>query len=151
MPKRRTPKRRITKSRTNKPRTSKPRSGPKQHEEMLRRWFNEVWNKQRGATIHELMAPQAEVVTNARTIGGTAEFEAFFRQFHKDFTNLDMKIRKVFATDTMGACHWHLTARHVATSKPVEITGTTVVQIKNGKFTAGWQNYDELALSSQIS
>jgi len=126
-------------------------SAPKLHERMLRRWFNEVWNKRRVKTIHELMAPKAPVSSNAGNISGTAEFEAFFHQFHADFTEIRMTILKVFATDTMGACHWRLTAKHVPTSKPVQITGTTMVQVKNGKFIAGWQNYDEAALAAQVA
>src|SRR5215813_4866474 len=131
---------------------AKPKlSVPKLHEQMLRRWFNEVWNKRRAKTIHELMSPKAEVFSNAEKIAGSSEFEQFFHQFHGEFSEMRMKVLKAFGTDTMGACHWHLTAKHTRTSKPIDITGTTVVQVKNGKFVAGWQNYDQAKLNAQIA
>jgi len=38
-----------------------------------------------------------------------------------------------------------------ATNKRLEITGIVIVRVKDGKLTAGWQNWDMLGLLQQIN
>jgi hypothetical protein len=38
-----------------------------------------------------------------------------------------------------------------ATHKNIQATGMTIVQIANGKFVSGWQNWDMLGILQQIT
>ena len=40
---------------------------------------------------------------------------------------------------------------HIATQKPLQLTGTSVVRVENGRFAEGWQNWDAAHVDAQLS
>jgi predicted ester cyclase len=40
---------------------------------------------------------------------------------------------------------------HIATQKPLQFTGTSVVRIENDRFAEAWQNWDAAHLHAQLA
>ena len=63
--------------------------------QLMRRWFQEVWNEGRIQTVHELLSPDA-VATGQRgaesKIRGPEEFEKFVREFRGAFPDIKVAI-----------------------------------------------------------
>lgn len=128
--------------------------------QVVRRWFEEVWNQGKIETIHELLAPDA--ITKGQTftkeeIRGPKEFEAFVRQINAVFANQQIKIEDIFGAGDKVVARWSATMTHKdnglgvpATNKVVRITGTSIGRIVDGKIVEGWDNWDQLGLLEQI-
>jgi len=40
---------------------------------------------------------------------------------------------------------------HTGTQKPLQLTGTAIVRLENGRFAEGWQNWDAAHLYAQLT
>jgi steroid delta-isomerase-like uncharacterized protein len=125
---------------------------------LAKRWYHEVWNEGRNETIHELLAPDAVLSGTDRVeIRGPVEFEKFAERIRSAFSGMQIMVDDIFGYDDQVAVRWHATMSHTgemlgisATGKPVTITGTSIVRIRDGKIVAGWDNWDRLAMLEQI-
>ena len=68
-----------------------------------------------------------------------------------------MIVEETFGARDKVVVRWSATMTHKgdhlgipATGKPVKITGMTMVRIRDGKITEGWDNWDQLAMMQQI-
>lgn len=59
---------------------------------LARRWFEEVWNQRRGATIHEFMAPECVGHHEDRDTHGPGDFEVVHQGLLKAFPDLGSAI-----------------------------------------------------------
>ena len=127
---------------------------------ILRRWFDEVWNRGQVATIHELMAADAVGVGQNGGQGvlrGPQEFQAFVEKLRGAFPDIHVTIEDAFEAGDKVAARWSATMTHrgdqlgmPATGKPVRITGISLAQIADGKIIAGWDNWDEMTMLRAI-
>ena len=65
----------------------------------MRRWFDEVWNKGRFETIHELMAPDAIGIGQGGSeaaIHGPKEFQAFVERLRGAFPDIHVTVEDAF-------------------------------------------------------
>ena len=110
---------------------------------LLRRWFDEVWNRGRLETIHELMAPEC-VGTGQGGAGvairGPQEFQAFVEKLRAAFPDIQVTIEDGFESGEKAAVRWSGTMTHrgsglgvPATGKRIRITGISMVRIVNGR------------------
>jgi len=67
-------------------------------------------------------------------------------------------VEDVFGADDKVVVRWSAAMTHTgdhlgipATNKKVRITGITITRIENGKIVQGWDNWDHLALTRQLS
>jgi steroid delta-isomerase-like uncharacterized protein len=125
---------------------------------LAKRWYREVWNEGRNETIHELLAADAVLIGTDRVeIRGPVEFERFAERIRSAFSDTEIIVDDVFGYDDKVAIRWHATMKHTgemlgiaATNKVVEITGTSIAQVRDGRVVAGWDNWDRLAMLEQI-
>ena len=127
---------------------------------LMRRWFDEVWNKGRVETIHELMAPDAIGIGQGgsdATIHGPQEFQAFAERLRGAFPDIHVTVEDAFEADGKVAVRWSATMTHQGSElgippsgKTVHITGISIVRLVNGQITAGWDNWDQLGMMQQI-
>ncbi len=127
---------------------------------IVRRWFDEVWNRGQVATIPELMAADAVGVGQGGAevvIRGPHEFQAFVEKLRGAFPDIHVTIEDAFATEDKVAARWSATMTHrgdhlglPASGKQVRITGISLVKIANGKIVAGWDNWDQLTMMREI-
>ena len=113
-------------------------------------WFDEVWNHGNRDAIARLMAPNGVIYDGATVIRGPAEFEHFYDRLRAQFSGFQISPVLVLAEGDLACIHWNASFKHTATGKPAEVTGTSIVRIKDGRFVEAWQNWDAAALRAVL-
>jgi steroid delta-isomerase-like uncharacterized protein len=126
----------------------------------MRRWFQEVWNEGKMQTVNELLAPDAVgigEVEDGVPVRGPAEFIPFVERIRGAFPDISIAIDDIFGSKDKVVVRWSASMTHkgdhlgiVATHKPVQVSGITIVRIANGQIAEGWDNWDQLAMLKQI-
>jgi steroid delta-isomerase-like uncharacterized protein len=133
---------------------------PEKNVAIVRRWFDEVWNRGQVAAIHELMAADAVGIGQSGPDGvlrGPQEFQAFVERLRGAFPDIHVTIEDAFEAGDKVAARWSATMTHrgdhlglPATGKAVRITGISLVRIADGKIAAGWDNWDQMTMMREI-
>jgi steroid delta-isomerase-like uncharacterized protein len=126
---------------------------------LIRRWFEEVWNRGRMEAIDEMASPdvvghgQAQHATDI----GLKEFKPFVMGFRSAFPDMKVTIDHIVEQDDKVVARWTATMTHAGeflgiapTGKKATITGTSIQKISGGKIVEGWDNWDQLGLLVQI-
>lgn len=82
---------------------------------IVRRWFDEVWNRGRVATIPELMAADAVGVGQGGAevaIHGPHEFQVFVERLRGAFPDIHVTIEDAFGAGDKVAARWSATMTH---------------------------------------
>ena len=128
--------------------------------ELIRRWFEEVWNQEREATIDELCAKEA--VGHGQTPDGTdivgpEHFKEFWRNFRSAFTSIHVEIHRTIEEGEMVLAQWTLTMKHTGpflgiepTGKRITAKGMSMQRFVGGKIVEAWDNWDQLAVMTQL-
>ena len=128
---------------------------------LMRRWFEEVWNKGRADAIAEMFA--ADGVAHglsdepAKTMKGPDDFRPFHAIFRGAFPDIEVVVEDTIAEGDLVAVRCSVRGRHsgdhlgvAASNAPVEFTGMTITRIKDGKIVEAWNNFDFLRMNKQI-
>jgi len=125
--------------------------------QMLRHWFQTVWNEGNPELIDAWVAPDAPVQGmdgGNEPIRGPAAFRAAYDGLRAAFTDIHFEVQDVMETADQAIGRWVLTATHAgefkgarATGNRVSITGMTIIRVTDGKLTAGWNEWDRLTLA----
>lgn len=129
-----------------------------QQEALVLRWFEEVWNQGRAEAIDEMMAPDALIHDSGRTVQGVEAFRAFFRKMSAAFSDIRVAVADDMVSSEDRVCaRFTVTVKHTgdglgisATHKEVSATGICMLEIREGRFTQAWQNWDMLGLLEQL-
>jgi steroid delta-isomerase-like uncharacterized protein len=126
---------------------------------LIRRWFEEVWNRGRMEAIDEMASPdvighgQAQHATNI----GLEEFRIFAKDMRSAFPDMKVTIDYIIEQGDMVVARWTATMTHkgeflgfAPTGKKATITGTSIQRMSGGKIVEGWDNLDQLGLLVQI-
>jgi steroid delta-isomerase-like uncharacterized protein len=128
--------------------------------DLIRQWFEEVWNQGREQTIDELCAKNA--VGHGQTPDGSDligpdPFRKFWKAFRAAFTSIHVEIHQTIEEGEMVIARWTITMQHTGsflgiapTAKPITATGMSMMRFVDGKIVEAWDNYDQLALMSQL-
>ena len=128
---------------------------------LIRRWFEEVWNKGRADAIPEMMAKDgiAHGLSEdaANPLRGPSGFLPFHAQFREAFPNIEVVVEDQIAEGDMVATRCSVRGKHTgdslgfaATQAPVEFTGVTITRIKDGKIVEAWNNFDFMKMYRQL-
>ena len=128
---------------------------------LIRRWFEEVWNKGRAEAIDDMFA--AEGVANGLSdeqgepLRGADSYKQFFYKFREAFPDIEVIVEDTVAEGDKVAARCRVRATHqgeslgfAATQKPMEITGITIVRIEDGKIVEAWNNFDFMSMFQQL-
>jgi steroid delta-isomerase-like uncharacterized protein len=128
--------------------------------EIMRRWFQEVWNEGKTQTIHDLLATDAVGIgelEDGAPVRGPAEFVPFVERIRGAFPDIKIEIEDVFGAKDKVVLRWSAKMTHSgdhlgmpASGRPVAITGMTIARIANGRIVEGWDNWDQLGILKQI-
>jgi steroid delta-isomerase-like uncharacterized protein len=132
----------------------------KQNLELVRRWFQEVWNEGRTQTIYDLLSPDG-VAKGQRgaeaEIRGPEEFVKFVDEIRGAFPDIKIEIEDIFGAKDKVVVRWLATMTHSgdalgvpATGKAVRSRGISIARIVKGKMVEGWDNWDQLGMLEQI-
>jgi predicted SnoaL-like aldol condensation-catalyzing enzyme len=117
---------------------------------LLSRWFDEVWNQGRRATIHELLAADCVLHDGNQEIRGRDEFLRFHDELRAEFSQFSIRPVEKLAEGDLACLRWSVECVHTATGQKLHFTGTSIVRIRNGQLVEGWQNWDQAAMNAQL-
>jgi predicted SnoaL-like aldol condensation-catalyzing enzyme len=123
---------------------------------VMRRWFEEVWNQRREASIDELLAHDATAFGLWDGIGESAPTPELFRRFYREFLEMfpDIKVRVaqvVGEGDDVALrleCEGHY-AKAPAAGALIKFGAMVFVTVREGKIVEGWNLVDESAITRQ--
>ncbi len=128
---------------------------------LIRRWFEEVWNKGRADAIPEMFAENgiahglSDDVDNP--LRGPAGFLPFHAQFRNAFPNMQVVVEDQVAEGDLVATRCTVRGKHTgdglgiaATQSPVDFTGMTITRIADGKIIEAWNNFDFMRMYRQL-
>lgn len=128
--------------------------------ELIRRWFEEIWNQGREQTIDELCAKEAVghgQTTDGSDIVGPEHFRQFWHNFRSAFTSIRVEIHRTIEEGDLAMAQWTLSAKHTGsflgvepTGKQITATGMSIQRFAGGKIVEAWDNWDQLAVMTQL-
>ena len=128
---------------------------------LLRRWFDEVWNKGRAEAIDEMFAADGVAHGLADSpeapLQGPTGFRPFYEVFRGAFPDVDVVVEDMIAEGDKVAARCSVRAKHsgdhlgiAASNAPVDFTGISIVRISDGKIVEAWNNFDFMRMNRQI-
>ena len=132
-----------------------------ENKELLRRWFEEVWNKGRADAIEEMFDENgiAHGLSDdpSKPMKGPRDYRPFYTTLRQAFPNVMIVIDDMVAEGDKVAARCSVRGKHegdfmgrAATQSPVEFTGIAIVRIDNGKIVEAWNNFDFTTMYKQI-
>jgi steroid delta-isomerase-like uncharacterized protein len=126
---------------------------------LVRRLYDEVWNKRKLELISEIIAPTHAI--NDPHLAGSAvgpdAYKSIFAQFIAAFPDLRLSVEELIAEKNKVVACWNLTGTHKrefrgvpATNRKISVDGVTVNHISNGKIIESFITMDYLSLTQQL-
>src|SRR5689334_21882142 len=123
---------------------------PTNNKSLVYRWFDEVWNQGRDATIDELLAPNG-VATGLREsdkpVHGPAEFKIFFFNLRTSFPDLRVTIDDALEEGEQVAVRVKIEGTHLGngigvppSGRRMSIAGILIIRFANGKIVEGFNS-----------
>ena len=122
------------------------------NEQLVRRFFDEVWNQKNEAAVEEFMAPDCVAYglpDPDAVLHGPEEFLAVFRIFIGAFPDVRVTVHDVIAADDRVAVRWTALGTHLgsnlgfpATRKSITLDGATIGIVRDGKIVQAWNTMD---------
>ncbi|WP_425613896.1 ester cyclase [Anatilimnocola sp. NA78] len=114
---------------------------------MARRWFEEVWNQRREATIDEFLTADSVCYGDDGPIIGPEEFrQRQFIPFLAAFPDLQVQVDDALGSGDQVVVRWTARGGHhghglgcAPTGRTVVMQGITWIRVANGKLAEGWQ------------
>lgn len=130
------------------------------NKQLMRRWFERVWNQRSEAAINEMFAADAKAHHFPETGGvlvGPDGFKQIYRNFCGAFPDLHVSMQDVIAEGDRVAAHWTVTMTHLgdhlgvpATGKKAVLPGSAFAVVRDGKFVETWNYIDMGHLYRQL-
>jgi steroid delta-isomerase-like uncharacterized protein len=127
---------------------------------LVRRWFREVWNEGREATIDELFAESGVAYglgDGEAEVRGPAQLKPFVRNLRGSLPDLQISIQDIMAEEDKVMVRVLLEGTHSgsglgvpASGRKIRVAGIVVIRISKGQFVEGWNSWDQLGLLRQI-
>ena len=119
--------------------------------ELIKQWYDEVWNKANESFIDEMMHKDIIVhgLDPVGTTKGIENFKSFYQNFRSSFPTVHVDVRPLTGDEEFVAAWCHVTAKHVKGNN-VSFTGLTVGRYKDGKLVEGWNSFDFLKMYQQL-
>ncbi len=128
---------------------------------LIRRWFEEVWNKGRADAIAEMLAEDAVVhglsEDAAKPLRGPTGFLPFHAQFREAFPGIEVVVEDTIAEGDLVAVRCSVRGKHVgdslgfkATQATAEFDGIAIVRVREGKIVEAWNNFDFMNMYKQL-
>lgn len=122
------------------------------NEQLVRRFFDEVWNLRNEAAVDELLAPDCVgygLPDPDAVLNGPEEFKAVFRMFIGAFPDVRITIHDVITAGDRVAVRWSAVGTHLGphlgfppTAKLVTLDGATIGVIRGGRIAQAWNTMD---------
>jgi steroid delta-isomerase-like uncharacterized protein len=133
----------------------------KANKALMRRWFEEVWNRGRAEAISEMMS---EDCVNHGLSGdadnplrGATGFLPFHTQFREAFPHIEVVVEDALAEGDKVAARCSVRGKHegdslgiAATGNAIDIDGIAIARVKDGMFVETWNSFDFARMYKQL-
>jgi len=133
---------------------------PEENNATAVRFFDCAWNRGDFSVLDELLTSDSMDYStlHGQPEQGSDSFRQIISSFRTAFPDIHLTIDDEIFTADKVVHRWTLTGTHTGpfmgglppTGKKVEFTGTTIVQMKDGRIAARWSNLDMLRLLQQL-
>jgi steroid delta-isomerase-like uncharacterized protein len=117
--------------------------------DIARRFYDEVWNQRREATIDELITADMVGRMEGADVTGPAEFKAVRHEMLQAFPDLRMTVEDVLEDGDRVTVRWAVQGTHTgalagiaATGRAVEARGLTWLEFRGGRIVRGWDSWN---------
>jgi len=128
--------------------------------DLLRRWFDEIWNRGNVDAADELLAPKAILHETAVAGDGKQtldEFKAMARAFRDAMPDIRFHVDETLQDGSRAAARVTVTGTHTGsglgiapTGRSVRISGIVMIRAAGGRTVEGWSNFDMLGFYDQL-
>ena len=117
------------------------------HADIVRRFFDEVWNQRRADAIPELIGPDGVCHSEQGDLRGPDGFKSLqFDPFTAAFPDVRVTVEDTVADKDTVVVRWSAEGTHTGdglgippTGRRVRFEGVSWIQVKDGKLAEGWQ------------
>ena len=130
-----------------------------ENSQLIRRWFDQVWNKGRADVIDQMSHPETRGYGQAEH-GRQIDMDGFkklWSDLRSAFPDIQFTIHDTIEQGEKVAARWTATMTHkgeflgfAPTGRTANITGISLQRWENGKIMEGWDNWDQLGLLVQL-
>src|SRR5262245_24000602 len=125
---------------------------------LIRRWFEEVWDKGRAEAIDEMLAADALVHgLGDGPMTGPSGFKGFHAAYRSAFPDVTVHVDDVIAEGDTVALRWTAAATHrghlmglAPTGQSARFEGMSIVRVRGGKIVESWNVFDQLGMFKQL-
>ena len=126
---------------------------------LVRRQFDEIWNKGNWDTVYELYAPGYVNHDPYNPDQGTGPegFKQRVSGYRGVIADFDLRVERQIAEGDMVETHWSLRGTHAGelegtapTGRSVYVDGQLLSRIADGKFVEEWVHWNTLGLLREI-
>ena len=124
----------------------------KANQQLVQRWFEEVWNQGNPATIDELLLPNGKThgfPEPSAFLTGPSDFKQAHALFKEAFSNIKVQIEEILSDGDNVAARWTATVSHTGqalgfppTGRTTSFSGTSFVHLADGKIAEAWNHMD---------
>ncbi|MEQ1840139.1 MAG: ester cyclase [Verrucomicrobiales bacterium] len=126
--------------------------------EIVREWFEQLWNQRNEEVIHRYLAPQVSgTMEPGLRVENPEQFLALYRTMIETFPDIHVTVEDATGCDRHACVRWTATATHLAgglgfpaTGMPVDFHGMSWFTFENGKIVAGWDSWNQGALVTRL-
>ena len=116
---------------------------------LAKRWFDEVWNQRRDATVHELLAVGCDGHMEGGDVRNPSEFLAARAALLSTFPDLKVKVEDTVAEGDRVAVRWSASGTHrggdlgfPASGRKADFRGISWIRFSDGKIVEGWDSWN---------
>jgi steroid delta-isomerase-like uncharacterized protein len=122
-----------------------------QNKELVRRWFEQVWNQKNEAAIDAMFSPEGKAYgfPEPDSVADAQGFKRLHRDFCGAFPDLHFRLEDVVAEGDLVAVRWRVEATHrgdhlgfPASGRQATLTGSSFLKIGQGRIVDGWNHMD---------
>jgi predicted ester cyclase len=128
-----------------------------QNRALSRRWFTEVWNERRTATIDELLSPDGVGHMETGDLCGIEPFKRVRDEFVAAVPDLIFTIEGIVGDGDDVVVRWLATGTHsgeglgiAPTQQPIAVRGMTWHRFKDGVMVEGWDSWNQEAFLQHL-
>ena len=123
---------------------------PNKNSTLTYRWFQEVWNNNRRASIDELLDDNAVVHgIDGIDTPGPEGFNVFYDTFKQQFPKVHVEVEETVCEEGYETSRCTVTATN-ANDQTVTFSGMTFLQVKDNKIVEAWNSFDFLSMYQQL-
>jgi len=125
--------------------------------ELVRIWFEQVWNQSNRGFIADMLTPETVFHDAGSTSIGIEAFETYYDRLRASLSEIHVDVEDILVEEDKVCVRWTSSAIHTGdglgispTNAAIHVTGMSLIRIADGKFVEAWQNWDQAGLMAQI-